>query len=117
MNKSYNIFRATIVRGELYMRDFAKYFYLSKEWRKVRDYVFKRDFGLCVRCGSPGEIVHHKTHLTPRNINNPHISLNPDNLETLCRECHAIEHEGTLATDRALTFDADGNLIKRGDTP
>lgn len=97
------------------MQDWAKRFYLSRDWRRVRDYVFKRDYGLCVRCGAPGEIVHHKTHLTPRNINDPHIALNPDNLETLCRECHAIEHEGTLATDRALTFDADGNLIKRGE--
>lgn len=96
------------------MQEWAKKFYLSPEWRRVRDNVFKRDFGLCVRCGAPGEIVHHKTHLTPRNINDPFISLNPKNLETLCRECHAIEHEGTPATDKGLMFDANGDLIKRG---
>lgn len=96
------------------MQEWAKKFYLSKPWRKVRADVFKRDFGLCVRCGAPGEIVHHKTYLTARNINDPNIALNPDNLETLCRECHAAEHEGTLAVDRGLMFDANGDLVKRG---
>ena len=97
----------------LNMRDFAKAFYQSKAWKDTREYVFKRDMGLCVRCGAPGEIVHHKQHLTPKNINNAEITLSADNLETLCRECHAFEHEGTLATDSSLTFDSEGNLIKR----
>ena len=95
------------------MRDFAKAFYQSKAWKETRRYVFLRDIGLCVRCGKPGEIVHHKTHLTPSNIDDPNITLNEDNLELLCRDCHAIEHEGELCTDRELTFDEDGNLIER----
>lgn len=95
------------------MRDFAKEFYQSKAWRETRAYVFKRDFGLCVRCGKPGEIVHHKRYLTPDNIDDPSVSLNEDNLETLCRECHALEHEGELPTDRALTFDENGDLVER----
>lgn len=96
------------------MQEWAKKFYLSREWRRVRDSVFKRDFGLCVRCGAPGEIVHHKTHLTPHNINDPFISPDPKNLETLCHECHSIEHEGIPATDEELMFDANGDLKKRG---
>ena len=68
------------------MQDFAKEFYSSREWRQVRAFVFARDFGLCVCCGDPGEIVHHITYLTAVNIGNPAISLNPANLETLCRE-------------------------------
>lgn len=95
------------------MQSFAKEFYSSKAWKQTRAYIYKRDCGLCVRCGSPGEIVHHKIHLTKRNINNPAITLNEDNLELLCRECHAIEHEGTLATDKDLCFDANGNLIRK----
>lgn len=95
------------------MRDFARAFYLSKEWRKVRAYIFKRDSGLCVRCGRPGEIVHHKTHLTPANIGNPSIALGEDNLELLCRDCHAIEHTSDLPTDRALMFDENGDLVER----
>jgi 5-methylcytosine-specific restriction endonuclease McrA len=95
------------------MQDFAKRFYLSKAWRDTRAYIFKRDMGLCVRCGKPGEIVHHKIYLTPQNINNPSITLSEDNLETLCRECHAIEHEGQLPTARELMFDSKGNLVER----
>jgi 5-methylcytosine-specific restriction endonuclease McrA len=53
--------------------------------------------GLCERCLKkglivPGEIVHHKVYISPDNINDPAITLNPDNLELLCRDCHAEEH-------------------------
>lgn len=95
------------------MKDFAKSFYLSTAWRKTRAYILKRDMGLCVRCGKPGEIVHHKVHLTPQNINNPDITLSEDNLETLCRECHAIEHQGELPCAEGLMFDDEGNLVER----
>lgn len=95
------------------MRDFAKAFYLSKEWRKARAYIFDRDAGLCVRCGAPGKIVHHKEHLTPQNINDPEITLGEDDLELLCWDCHALAHAGGLATDSALTFDDEGNVVKR----
>lgn len=99
--------------GRCYMREFAREFYKSKAWRQTREYIFKRDMGLCVRCGSPGEIVHHKKYLTPQNIDNPAISLSEDNLELLCRECHAIEHEGEQPTDSGLQFDSEGNLVER----
>ena len=95
------------------MQEFAKKFYLSQQWRDLREFVFKRDFGLCVKCGKPGEIVHHKIHLTPENISDPFIALNVDNLETLCRDCHAIEHTGGPATADGLCFDEQGNLVRR----
>lgn len=95
------------------MKEWAKSFYLSTAWRKTRDYILKRDFGLCVRCGKPGEIVHHKIHLTRENINDPDITLSEDNLETLCRECHAIEHQGESSTAEGLMFDSEGNLVER----
>lgn len=97
------------------MQDFAKAFYASKAWRTVRAYIVKRDFGVCCRCGKPGEIVHHKTYLTPQNINNPDVTLNVDNLELLCRDCHACEHLGVLPTAPELAFDADGNIIERSE--
>lgn len=93
------------------MRTFAKAFYESPAWRKTRAYILKRDAGLCVRCGATGEIVHHKTELTPENIDDPEISLGENNLETVCRVCHAIIHEGTSPTASGLAFDADGNVI------
>ena len=95
------------------MKEFAKDFYLSSAWRKMRAYIIKRDMGLCVRCGRPGEIVHHKEHLTPQNIGDPDITLSADNLETLCRDCHAIEHMGEPPTADGLMFDEQGNLIER----
>lgn len=95
------------------MRDFARDFYLSKAWRRTRAYILKRDMGLCVRCGRPGEIVHHKIHLTPANIDDPDIALGEDNLETLCRDCHAMEHMGESPTAEGLCFDEDGNLVER----
>jgi 5-methylcytosine-specific restriction endonuclease McrA len=56
------------------MREFARDFYSSKQWRRVRAYIFRRDSGLCVRCLSIGEVVHHITLLTPDNIGD-HASL------------------------------------------
>lgn len=41
----------------------------------------------------PGEIVHHKIELDPVTIERPEVALNFDNLELLCRECHARRHE------------------------
>lgn len=40
------------------MQTWAKNFYKSQAWKCTRDYIFKRDCGLC-GCGAPGEIVHH----------------------------------------------------------
>lgn len=58
----------------------------------------KRARGLCEACLSkglyrPGEIVHHKTPLTPENISNPEVTMNWDNLQLLCRDCHAVAHK------------------------
>lgn len=96
------------------MKEFAKDLYLSTRWRKVREFVIVRDHGLCCRCGRPGEVVHHKEHLTARNVTDPLIALGPDNLETLCRECHATEHGAQgFATSEAIEFDAHGNIVRR----
>lgn len=112
------------VRGVLFthseaesMREFAKTFYESPAWRRTRAYILKRDAGLCVHCGEPGVIVHHKIELTPRNIDDPAIALGEDNLETVCRTCHALIHEGTPPLADGLAFDADGNIITAPHTP
>ncbi len=102
------------LRGSVFVREFAKAFYQSKAWRETRAYIFRRDMGLCTRCGKPGEIVHHKKYLTPENIDNPAVTLNESNLELLCRECHAIEHEGVPPIAQGLKFDEKGNLVKIG---
>ena len=92
-------------------REFAKEFYNSPEWKRVRDYIFLRDGMLCVRCGNPGEIVHHKIHLNPHNITDPYIALGEDNLELLCRQCHGEEHSSDIDNERGYTFNDDGEMV------
>ena len=79
------------------MREFATEFYKSRAWQSCRASYAKSKHNLCERCMSkgifkPGEIVHHKIHLTPENIKDPEIALNWDNLELLCRDCHGLAH-------------------------
>ena len=58
-----------------------------------------------------GVIVHHKVHLSPDNIHNPEITLGWDNLELLCRDCHAKEHGGMKEV--RYTVDAYGHIETR----
>jgi 5-methylcytosine-specific restriction endonuclease McrA len=95
------------------MREFARQIYKSKQWERVRQYIIRRDDGLCVRCGKPGKIVHHKKWLTPGNCNDPAIAYGEDNLELLCLDCHTKEHEAESAVDYGLAFDELGNLVRR----
>jgi hypothetical protein len=85
--------------GALHIKEFAKSFYCSKAWKETRKAYAKSKGGLCERCLKkglyvPGVIVHHKVYLTPDNINDPAVSLNWNNLELVCRDCHAQEHDG-----------------------
>lgn len=95
-------------------RDFSRAFYNSAVWKKCRDGYKQSKFGLCERCGMPGDHVHHKIYLTPENINNPDITLNWEHLELLCESCHSKEHMskyGPLRDD--VMFDESGDLIRR----
>lgn len=76
---------------------FAYAFYVSPQWRACREGYLKKAGGLCERCRKNGKIepatqVHHKIRLTPGNIRDPRVSLNWDNLEALCEDCHKKEH-------------------------
>lgn len=102
-------------------REFAKGLYRSRAWKRVRKAYFEYRHGLCERCMrrgvlTPGEIVHHKVHLTPSNVHDPSVALSFENLELLCRKCHAIEHPeiyGEVFEPR-VAFDADGNVVRIG---
>ena len=73
-------------------REFAKSFYKYPEWARVREYVLMRDKYKCQKCGRPADEVHHKEHLSPENIWDVRITLNPMNLQSLCRDCHFAQH-------------------------
>ena len=80
------------------MRDFARAFYTSREWEACRESYRRQVGGLCEVCMAkglivPGEIVHHVIHISPKNINDPNVTLNPANLQLVCRDCHAEIHK------------------------
>lgn len=94
------------------MKDYARSFYSTKAWKETRKAYRKSVGGLCERCIKKGlyvsgEIVHHKIYLTPENIRDPSIALNWDNLELVCRDCHAQEH---IASEKRYTVDENGRV-------
>lgn len=95
------------------MKEYARSFYEGMPWRRTREaYQISQDF-ICERCGGLASLVHHKVWITPKNINDPDITLNWDNLEALCMDCHNVEHMTGKACIDGLRFDKDGNLIKK----
>ena len=74
---------------------------LNKEQRRE---ILERDNFLCVACGLGGresDIILEVHHKIPRSCGG---SNDPSNLETLCRRCHIIWHQGFCPEDLPLTF-------------
>ena len=104
-----------------------KDFYNSKVWKRVRKNIWLKQNCLCARCKLPcyvdgisdylpkeqrrKGIVHHKIYLDDINVYDDEITLNEDNLEGICIDCHNREHFDT-STRKEYKFDENGNLIK-----
>ncbi|MBO6303879.1 MAG: HNH endonuclease [Selenomonadaceae bacterium] len=77
----------------------AAKFYNSKEWKDLRGQLIVAAKYTCQKCGknlvlNPSRLVgHHKIKLDPKNILDVNISLNPQNIEIICKECHDEEHK------------------------
>jgi hypothetical protein len=74
-----------------------KSFYASEAWIKFRLYIIGERGPKCVKCKSvianPKDIIlHHKKELTPENVHDVSISLNPVNIEVVCFDCHNKIH-------------------------
>ena len=100
-------------------KDWAKPFYTSAAWIAMRQQALLRDGFSCEMCGAAAEEVHHEIELTPDNVWDPQISLNPDLLHSLCGDCHkkvTRVQKGKTDFDCAgdFYFDADGVLTPRG---
>lgn len=76
-------------------------FYRSDNWRNVRAGIIndrlKDGVTICEHCGKPiisayDIIGHHKIPLTPENIDDYNISLNPENIMLVHHKCHNIIH-------------------------
>ena len=94
------------------MKAYAERFYKSKAWQNCRREYVKSAGGLCEECLKEGRvtvgvIVHHINHVSPDNIQDPSVLLNFDNLELVCRDCHAKMHR---AADRRFEVDELGRV-------
>lgn len=95
------------------MKEFAKDFYNCRAWKETRKAYATYKRNLCERCLTSGqykagEIVHHKIVLTPVNIKDANVTLNWNNLQLVCRECHAELHG---AKQRRYKLDELGRVI------
>ena len=87
-------------------------FYVSGPWIACAR-AYKAAHPLCERCMARHEIsyseeAHHKIKLTPKNINNPDVTLNWDNIEALCGKCHKAEHK--KKREKRWSVDEDGTV-------
>ena len=78
-------------------------FYQSREWVNLLKVIKQERLDadgqiICSYCGKPITkkydcIGHHKVHLTEENVNDAHVSLNPENVELVHHACHNKIHE------------------------
>ncbi len=75
-------------------------FYTRKPWRDLSYYLKIERGGKCERCGFTAAtrddwaklIGHHRAALTESNVDDATVSLNPNNVEIICLDCHNKEH-------------------------
>jgi len=67
------------------VKKYAKSFYLSKEWRKLRKEIYKRDNYTCQECGKKGGRLHAHHRIPVGICKDP---FDKDNIITLCHSCH-----------------------------
>jgi hypothetical protein len=77
-------------------QSFARKLYTSKAWTELRFNLIIERGPICQRCGkvmvdTSKLIGHHKITLTPNNVNDPVVTLNPINIELICWTCHNKE--------------------------
>lgn len=92
----------------------AKRFYNSQRWKKCRaSYISSVPGGICEHCNDAvGYIVDHVEEINMQNINNPEITLNHNNLQFLCLECHNRKTFKKYSSIReGFTFNEDGEFI------
>lgn len=93
-------------------KDYAESFYNSTAWRKCRLGYMQSVNYVCEKCKGVGEICHHIEHITPKNIEDPKITLSWGNLQSLCIECHNKVHGNFETTAEGLVFNSEGHLTQ-----
>lgn len=71
-------------------------FYCRKDYLTLAQACKIKSNGVCAKCGNVFDInelrPHHIIELTLDNIDDPNITLNPNNIEVLCHNCHNEIH-------------------------
>lgn len=72
-------------------------FYCRKDYLDLAQACKIKSGGVCAKCGGVFNISelrpHHKVELTLDNIDDVNVTLNPDNIEVLCHDCHNAVHK------------------------
>ena len=72
-------------------------FYCRKDYLDLAQACKIKSGGVCAKCGGVFDIselrTHHKVELTLDNIDDVNVTLNPDNIEVLCHDCHNAVHK------------------------
>jgi len=79
-------------------RDFAKKLYSSEQWQQLRMALIAERGPVCQQCGKniarPADIIaHHEIELSPENIRDFNISINPNFIKLICFDCHNKSHK------------------------
>lgn len=98
---------------------FSKPFYNSAQWFKTRDaYIAERmnlDGGLCEECGEAvGEELHHIIPLSPANIDDSSVTVDPKNLKWLCKDCHFKAHRALIAEQSERYRESRRKILQNG---
>lgn len=83
-SKNYNEFQRDAQANE---------FYHSKQWLRIRDYVYARDEATCQVCGNVINNTKIVDHIHPLKFS-PDEKLDSNNLWCLCHRCHNIKTRG-----------------------
>lgn len=73
-------------------------FYGSTKWRNLRLAILERDHYECQWCKAEGRLTtQYDSILEVDHIKeletNPELAIDPDNLRTLCKDCHNKRHD------------------------
>ena len=103
------------------MKTLQRSFIKASNGRDADSHTYKIEYLLirpgCQRCkDKTGYIVHHINHITPQTISNFDVTLNHNNLEYLCKECHDLEpahwKDKKFRARTLCMFDDKGNAIE-----
>ena len=83
-------------------------FYCRKDYLDLAQAEKIKSGGICAHCGKIFDLQelrpHHKIELTLDNIDDPNITLNPNNIEVICHDCHNAIHNrfGNVITAKRI---------------